>query len=499
MPDQGCHRSENETAQNALLQQVAALESEMEDTRAQIAQKQAFLLEQEQERRRLDTQLNALSPIDQLPAEVKTEIFYSVCRNPFFLGKICRGWRDFVWSSPVLWTNIHLEVTKKNRKVQANLLRDWLSRTAGCPLTFCLALEWSHSRHHWNGGSSFKQILTMLASVSTQWKEVEFFLPNSQVCFDAISTAENSLPLLTDATVDFDFDSGERPFNLFSVAPQLSTLCIDNNRLANVLAPWHQIKDFTSFTISLDDVRGFLQKAPNVIRCTVDDDGSESIQGEPQDTFVRPLVLERLEYLELQVVSEGVGITRLLESVELPALREVNLTSHLDYSSLAILPAIMISFCSSHLLETFTFTGSITSDDELIQVLRYIPSTKELSLDSGEYHPHLCPLLTEKLLQRLYPPHADILLPNLRSFTYCGPSTFDEHMHMFRDMLVYRFRQCALRPAEVDSKRATVSRIQSVTVVTASRLVISPDIQEELDCLVNEGLELSLTSTLQVE
>jgi septal ring factor EnvC (AmiA/AmiB activator) len=79
MPEHsGCYYSENvKTARNALLQQVAVLESEMEDTRAQIAQKQAFLFEQEQQRRRLDSQLNSLSPIDQLPAEIKTEIFYS--------------------------------------------------------------------------------------------------------------------------------------------------------------------------------------------------------------------------------------------------------------------------------------------------------------------------------------------------------------------------------------------------------------------------------------
>jgi len=72
MSEHSCHHSENETARNALLQQVTVLESEMEDTRAQIvAQKKAFLLEQEQQRRRLNSQLNSLSPIDQLPAEIK--------------------------------------------------------------------------------------------------------------------------------------------------------------------------------------------------------------------------------------------------------------------------------------------------------------------------------------------------------------------------------------------------------------------------------------------
>ena len=265
------------------------------------------------------------------------------------------------------------------------------------------------------------------------------------------------------------------------------------------MAPWHQLKEFTSYNIRLHEVLEFLQKAPNIIRCTFHNVGS-SIHGEPQNTFVRPLVLERLEYLYLSVASKTVRIAQILESVELPHLREVYLDGSFVPPSPAILPAIMISFPSSHLLEKFTLAGAITSDDELIRVLGYIPSTKELRLEFGGYgQDPYGPLLTEKLLQRLHPPHADILLPNLRSFTYCGPSTLNEHMHLFRDVLVYRFRQCALRPAEVDSKRATVSQIQSVTVKTSeSRLVISPYIQEELDCLVKEGLELSLKSNSRV-
>ena len=334
----------------------------------------------------------------------------------------------------------------------------------------------------------------MLASASTQWKDVKFFLPDSKVCYDAISTAENSLPLLTTAAVHLN--SSERPFNLFSVAPQLSMLCINNIRLANVLAPWHQLKAFTSRNIRLHEVREFFQKAPNIVRCKLNCGGS-SVQGEPLAVFVRPLVLERLEYLQLQVGLNVVGITQVLESVKLPSLCEVYLHNNVASSSpMVILPAIMISFCSSHLLEKLTLTGKITSDDELIQLWGYIPYTKELCLEFGSFcQQRVYPPLTERLLQRLHPLHAEILLPNLQSFTYCGPSTLNEHMDLFRDVLVYRFRQCALQPAEVHSKRATVCQIQSVTVKTQSRLVISPDIQAELDCLVKEGLELSLTST----
>ena len=72
-------------------------------------------------------------------------------------------------------------------------------------------------------------------------------------------------------------------------------------------------------------------------------------------------------------------------------------------------------------------------------------------------------------------------------------------MHLFRDVLVYRFRQCDLRLVEMDSQQRTVSQIRSVDVMYCDHFVISPDIQEELDTLICDGLELSMTFESQLE
>ena len=153
----------------------------------------------------------------------------------------------------------------------------------------------------------------------------------------------------------------------------------------------------------------------------------------------------------------------------------------------------MKPFRSSKLLELFTFHNRRKNSDNgvLTQVLECIPSVKVLSLDFCEESSGN-EFFSEELLKRLYPPHADILLPNLQHFTYCGPTSLTEHSHLFRDVLVYRFRQCDLRQVAVDSER-TVSRIQSVDVMSLSPFVISPDIQEELDTLRYDGLQLSMT------
>jgi hypothetical protein len=133
------------------------------------------------------------------------------------------------------------------------------------------------------------------------------------------------------------------------------------------------------------------------------------------------------------------------------------------------------------------------SDHDLIQALKNIPSVKDLSLDFLSCQP-TSKLLTEEFLRQLYFPHAEILLPNLRSFTFRGPTSLNEHMHLFRDVLVYRFRECALRAGEVDSERTTVAQIKSVSVTSSSEFVVNPDVQEELNTLVQAGLGFSLTS-----
>ena len=88
-----------------------------------MARMRAYPLEIEKEHLQLYSKINSLSPFGQLPAEIKTEIFYNAVNpstdlygsegpvNPFFLGKICHGWRDFVWSTPILWTTLYLQLS----------------------------------------------------------------------------------------------------------------------------------------------------------------------------------------------------------------------------------------------------------------------------------------------------------------------------------------------------------------------------------------------------
>jgi hypothetical protein len=492
MSENSPHRSENENSRNALLQQVEAVETEM-------ARMWAL---QENERLRLCSKINSLSPFDQLPAEIKTEIFYNALSpltdlydsevrvvDPFFLGKICHGWRDFVWSTPIFWTILCLQLSTDNYETQVVLLRDWLSRTGEYPISFCLDTEvFLETRNR-----SPIEVLTLFASVSARWKEIEISFPDLQACFDTISTAEKSLPLLTTATVQLD--ATEEELNLL-MAPQLSELRLYSPLLRKVLAPWHQLQEFSASECYVDEIRFFFHNAPHIVRCAFKDIESSILESSlDQELFHRPLLLEHLQYLALHFDNINVESTWILKQVRLPSLREVFLHSpaYTPHCQEAVLSQITNSFQSSPLLEKFTLSGMMMSDHDLIQASKNIPSVKDLSLDFSSHPRAIGKLLTEEFLQRLYFPHAGILLPNLRSFTYRGPTSLNEHMHLFRDVLVYRFRKCALRAAEVDSEQTNVAQIKAVSVTSSSAFVVSPYIQEELNSLMQAGLEFSLT------
>jgi hypothetical protein len=384
MSENSPHRSENENSRNALLQQVEAVETEM-------ARMWAL---QENERLRLCSKINSLSPFDQLPAEIKTEIFYNALSpltdlydsevrvvDPFFLGKICHGWRDFVWSTPIFWTTLCLQLSTDNYETQVVLLRDWLSRTGEYPISFCLDTEeFPETRD-----DSPIEVLTLFGSVSARWKEIAISFPDLQACFDTISTAETSLPLLTTATVQLD--ATEEELNLL-MAPQLSELRLSSPLLRKVLAPWHQLREFLASECYVDEIRFFLHNAPHIVRCAFKDIESSILESSlDQELFHRPLLLENLQYLGLHFNNINVESTCILKQVRLPSLREVSLHNPAYMPREVVLSQITNSFQSSPLLEKFTLSGMMMSDHDLIQASKNIPSVKDLSLDFLSHQP----------------------------------------------------------------------------------------------------------------
>ncbi|EDR04078.1 uncharacterized protein LACBIDRAFT_306323 [Laccaria bicolor S238N-H82] len=463
-------------------------------------------VKQEKERQQLNTQLNSLFPINQLPAEIKAEIFFNALGSltdfvgvtPFFLGKICRCWRDVVWSTPILWTTLHLRLSRDNYKAQAALLRDWLFRTGKLPISFCLETkEFLQTAWPWRYHPPV-QVLTLFASVSARWREIYISFYDLQACLKIISPAKKPLPLLTTATIQVVLVP-EGELDLLNIAPQLSELRIHASRSLGLLrvlvAPWQQLQEFFAEHCCRDEIRFVLHNAPHIVRCTFKAiETRYSLHPPDEQLRHRPLLLEHLQYLELHFKFDDVRLETgwiFGGQVTLPSLREFSLINPDDNEPQdAVLLQITNLLRSSPRLEKFTWSALVLEDHNMIQALNNIPSVKDLSLNFLGYLP--VKLLTEEFLKRLNYPHPEILLPNLRSFSYHGATSLNGHMHLLRDVLVRRFRKCAPRADKIDSERTAVAQLKSVSMTSTSELVISSDIQEELNSLVQEGLEFKL-------
>jgi len=89
----------------------------------------------------------AWEQIKHLPVEVLSEIFILVVKSwssdlfghgglppPMQLARICRTWRQIAFSTPLLWTFIRIVLPTKRLDVYEELIREWIARSAGCPL-----------------------------------------------------------------------------------------------------------------------------------------------------------------------------------------------------------------------------------------------------------------------------------------------------------------------------------------------------------------------------
>lgn len=96
----------------------ATVEKEMEGCAREILSLKGAIIALEQKQNALRMKLNAVSPfMEKLPLEVIANIFELIIQSQdkhnfpkvpiqFFLGKICKAWRDIVWTTPRLWAFI---------------------------------------------------------------------------------------------------------------------------------------------------------------------------------------------------------------------------------------------------------------------------------------------------------------------------------------------------------------------------------------------------------
>ncbi|KAJ6463501.1 hypothetical protein C8R45DRAFT_911712 [Mycena sanguinolenta] len=103
----------------------------------------------------IDAHRALISPMRRIPHDVLLEIFCACLPSehnavvdpaeaPLVLGRICKHWRSVAYSSPILWSTIHIP-SPHHRFIPPKILlrlekivEEWLKRSATCPLSISL-------------------------------------------------------------------------------------------------------------------------------------------------------------------------------------------------------------------------------------------------------------------------------------------------------------------------------------------------------------------------
>ncbi|EKM75471.1 hypothetical protein AGABI1DRAFT_132260 [Agaricus bisporus var. burnettii JB137-S8] len=224
----------------------------------------------------------------RLPVEILEEIFsrttgcirlhipkpHSACSyTPWDLALVCNYWRDIVFSTPCLWSNIFLQIIP-NRQIRHKyfaLLSAWnlcLDRSSSHPLTIRF-IAGTGDREPKSPVSLF---LEPLMEHVQRWEAVTFRAPLDTL-LPYLCHYSAHYTCLRRLSIDNGYDRPkENPVGLFQNAPLLSCVSLIylpqyGQRLGGVGIPWYQISQLkiNAYLGTIDDLMDILKNTPNLV------------------------------------------------------------------------------------------------------------------------------------------------------------------------------------------------------------------------------------------
>ncbi|KAJ7618116.1 hypothetical protein DFH06DRAFT_98642 [Mycena polygramma] len=283
------------------------------------------------------------SPIRRMPPEILQEIFVACLPTrhfpimdascaPLLLGRVCRAWRAISLSTPVLWSAVHVALQGQDPTEEAaGKLRVWLRRSGDCPLFISIAsvqrpgdpdlmsirdIIRAHSRRlkalAISNGSGAVSILDNLTPPDLPLLEVLHISHHSP------PTDSHDLQLLAGLPNLHDLSLGYGWSIEASIPPQCSwarftSLCLES--------------ESNFFNLGVSQLMELIAQCINLNNCrlsfpTFNNNALEQISA------LKPITLAHLWSLSLAgrlELNAGFDPAKILDALELPALRELNL------------------------------------------------------------------------------------------------------------------------------------------------------------------------------
>ncbi|PPQ82708.1 hypothetical protein CVT25_009406 [Psilocybe cyanescens] len=185
--------------------------------------------------------------------------------SPFFLGKICRTWRELVWSSPRLWTYIHLVILPGRCISQAELLDDYIGRSMQLPLTIVFRVMECDNR---DVERSFDQVLPlyrMIMGESHRWDTIDLFVPgNYSHLLDSICLSRSMI-----RRASIHQRRGAFIHEFIHRSLRLQELSLKNVSFSSPPSPYLSLTHLSASSTTVHGLRDLLRNVPNLRWCSL--------------------------------------------------------------------------------------------------------------------------------------------------------------------------------------------------------------------------------------
>ncbi|KAJ6585369.1 hypothetical protein B0H19DRAFT_1109349 [Mycena capillaripes] len=461
---------------------------------AQIEEMEIMLSQLKEKRAMLKTPIDAhralMSPIRRIPRDVLSEIFFSCLPSvhnalidpaeaPLLLGRICRHWRSVSYSTPSIWSSIHIpsfnyrNIPPIVETMLEGLVEAWLQRSAACSLS----VSFSDTVVSYDSDMETHPIISQLLKASLRLRHLAL-AGDAQLFRPLLRLGPEYLPLLRSIrvqTIASALADGHPDAMKVLQIPTLEDVSLYISEAVDPLSLPLRWSQLTGLSLScypewtaqgrvggLDagGIFDVLRRCPNLVQCQL----RVSKILDPELTRDRSsITLPHLQSLTLGGQCEALG--EYISCLAVPKLRHLQI-GHVSSELFSDAPIPDSS------LGADIDPDSLTASD-FLEVLRHFPMISRLRLSSIPYHYE--PMRVDSaFLERFYQAR-DILCPMLTHFAATAPCVG------FSDTAALAF---------VRARMALPSPLQQFRVYFGRSMEV--DIMPDLQSFISDGLQVEL-------
>lgn len=368
------------------------------------------------------------SPISILPLEVLGEIFLLCCDNsnvflrprrseaPILLCNVSRLWRFTAISTPGLWSSISIKHSDNRLWPSRELIRSWVKRSKGAPLSFELVVENTmHSPSHVTSIQAINEIFLLFLFQFERWKHVRIVVPlAAHLKVECISP--EGLSTLESLHIQIDHS----PENLLFLplitdrSPLLQGLIWQLRHFPKPLISDTTLQYLTELylecKLSPAECLELLTTCTHLHTCELEHVCISSPELRPN---ISPLEHRNIRILRLEAT---VDISSLLARLTLPSLLSLSVViSHPGIYPLRLGACWRLShffFRSSPPLKSLLLENAPVEEDEIIACLRLLRNLVELNITSS--------MLSNRIIFALGVSPTQFTCPKLEVIKLCG-------------------------------------------------------------------------------